>query len=162
MEQKPPCPAHRPWKYAWSLKLLLDGGPLPGPKSRVLSKLWKWIVQENIWADKTLLGRGTQVETTRVREPRRSALPCGLQSQGKCLCGGKHTDWNCPPWQYTIVTICMSYFTIGDLGKEHRTNTYQPEESGKGQRTHHVSDHLPESFSLVFILAEWCTQLKGP
>ena len=50
----------------------------------------------------------------------------------------------------------MSYFTIGDLGKEHRTNTYQPEESGKGQRTHHVSDHVPESFLLASILAEPC------
>ena len=28
-----------------------------------------------------LLGKGTQVESTRVREPRRTALPCGSQSQ---------------------------------------------------------------------------------
>jgi len=29
----------------------------------------------------TLLGRGTQAESSRVREPRRTALPHGLQSQ---------------------------------------------------------------------------------
>ena len=28
-----------------------------------------------------LLGRGAQVESSRVREPRRTALPCGLQFQ---------------------------------------------------------------------------------
>ena len=30
---------------------------------------------------KTLLGRGTQAESSSVREPRRTALPCGSQSQ---------------------------------------------------------------------------------
>ena len=29
----------------------------------------------------TLLGRGARVESSRVREPRRTALPCGSQSQ---------------------------------------------------------------------------------
>ena len=28
----------------------------------------------------TLLGRGTRAESRKVREPRRTALPCGLQS----------------------------------------------------------------------------------
>ena len=28
----------------------------------------------------SLLGRGTQAESRRVREPERAALPCGLQS----------------------------------------------------------------------------------
>ena len=28
-----------------------------------------------------LLGKGTRVESSRVREPRRTALPCGLQSR---------------------------------------------------------------------------------
>ena len=28
-----------------------------------------------------LLGKGTRVESRRVREPRRTALPCGSQSQ---------------------------------------------------------------------------------
>ena len=39
------------------------------------------------------------------------------------------TDWNCPPWLGTTVTICMSYFTTGSErgreegpGKETRTN----------------------------------------
>ena len=29
----------------------------------------------------TLLGKGTQVESSRVREPRRTALPCGSKSR---------------------------------------------------------------------------------
>ena len=29
----------------------------------------------------TLLGKGTWVESNRVREPRRTALPCGSQSR---------------------------------------------------------------------------------
>ena len=42
---------------------------------------------------------------------------------------------NCPPWPGSIVTICMSYFTIGSPGKEHRlTKPLQLEEFGKGQK----------------------------
>ena len=32
----------------------------------------------------TLLGRGAQAQSSRVREPRRTALPRGSQSQGLC------------------------------------------------------------------------------
>ena len=32
----------------------------------------------------------------------------------------------------------------------------QLEEFGKGQKRHHVSEHLSESFPLAFILAEQC------
>ena len=48
-------------------------------------------------------------------------------------------DPNCPPWPGTIVTICMSHFITGDIGKEHRTNKpHQPEEFRKGQKMSHV------------------------
>ena len=39
---------------------------------------------------------------------------------------GKHTDWNCPPWPGTIVTICMSCFMTGDPDKEYGTNKPPP------------------------------------
>ena len=48
-----------------------------------------------------------------------------------------NNDWNCPSCQtLTIVTICMSYFTTGDPGKEHGTNKPSPtgriQENSKG------------------------------
>ena len=50
----------------------------------------------------------------------------------------------------------MSCFTTGGPGKEHGTNkpTTNWKSSGKVKRRHHMSDHLPESFSLASILAE--------
>ena len=54
-------------------------------------------------------------------------------------CQGKHTDWSLPPWPGTLVTICMSCFTTGGPGKEHRTNTPPPtgrvRERSKGDTT---------------------------
>ena len=48
-------------------------------------------------------------------------------------------DWNHPLWPSTTVAICMSYFTTGDPGKEHRTNkpspTWRVRESSKGGTT---------------------------
>ena len=43
------------------------------------------------------------------------------------LLGEAH--WNCPPWSGTILTICMSCFTTGGSGKEHRTN--KPPSTGR-------------------------------
>ena len=37
-----------------------------------------------------------------------------------------HTDWNCPPWPVTIVTICMSCFMSGDPDKGYGTNKPPP------------------------------------
>ena len=37
-----------------------------------------------------------------------------------------HTNWNCPPWPGTIVTICMSCFMTGGPGKEQGTNKPPP------------------------------------
>ena len=64
---------------------------------------------------------------------------------------GEAHDWSRPPWPGAIVTICMSCFMTGD------PETNKPPATGRvGERLrrHHVSDHLPESFSLASILAE--------
>ena len=49
---------------------------------------------------------------------------------------GKHTDWNCPSWPGTIVTICMNCFMTGGPGKEQGTNKPPPtrrvQETSKG------------------------------
>ena len=50
-----------------------------------------------------------------------------------------HTDWNCPPWPGTIVTICMRCFMTGDPDKEYGTNKPPPTgrvwERSKGDTT---------------------------
>ena len=63
--------------------LLQAGGPLPGPETALLSSIRKWIVRGDTCADKArdFIGKGTRVESSRVREPRRTALLRGLQSQ---------------------------------------------------------------------------------
>ena len=57
-------------------------------------------------------------------------------SQGEML-GEAH--WNRPPWPGTIVTVCISCFTTGGPGKEHRTNKPPPTrrvwERSKGDTT---------------------------
>ena len=58
------------------------GDPLPGPemgssvalRNELSEKIYMQTEQE------ILLGRGARAENSRVREPRRSALPCGWQS----------------------------------------------------------------------------------
>ena len=65
------------------MEVLQEGGPFQGPKlgscltlSNELSEETHVLTKQGI-----LLGKGTRVETSRVREPRRTALPRGLQSQ---------------------------------------------------------------------------------
>ena len=57
--------------------LLLEGGTLPGPETGLLSNTQKCIVRGDTCADKTeiLLGKGTRVESSRVREARSTSLP---------------------------------------------------------------------------------------
>ena len=62
-------------------KLLQEGGPLPGPKTCLtlgneLSEETHVLTKQEI-----LMGKGVQAESSRVREPRRTALPHGLQSR---------------------------------------------------------------------------------
>ena len=66
------------------MESLQEGGPLPGPQTGLLSNTWKRIVRGDTCADKArdFIGKGPRVESRRVREPRRTALPCGLQSYG--------------------------------------------------------------------------------
>ena len=63
--------------------LLQEGGSLPGPESGLLSNTWQWIVGGNTCADKArdFFGKGTWMGSSRVREPRRTALPRDSQSQ---------------------------------------------------------------------------------
>ena len=57
------------------------GGPLQGPKSGLLSNTRERIVQGDtcLTEQEILMGKGTWVESSRLREPRRTALPCGSQ-----------------------------------------------------------------------------------
>ena len=59
--------------------VLQERGPLPGSESRLLSNIWKWIVRGDTCADKAsyFTGKGTWVESSRIRESRRTVLPHG-------------------------------------------------------------------------------------
>ena len=65
------------------LILLQEGGPLPGPKTGLLSNTQKWIVQGDTCADKArdFIGKRRLGGEQQVREPRRTAtwlpLLCG-------------------------------------------------------------------------------------
>ena len=63
--------------------LLQEGDPLKGPKVGSCLTLGNELSEEMhvLTKQETLLGRGAQVESRRVREPRRTALPHGSQSQ---------------------------------------------------------------------------------
>ena len=64
------------------------------------------------------------------------------------------------PGQAKTVTMCMSYFTTGDPGKEHGTNKPPPtrriRERSKGERRRQpiCPTDFPESFSVESILVE--------
>ena len=60
--------------------LLQEGGPLPGPETGLLSTLGNELSEEThvLTKQEILLGKGTWVESSRVREPRKTALPHGL------------------------------------------------------------------------------------
>ena len=61
--------------------LLQEGGPLPGPETGLLSTLGNELSEETHVQTKQeiLLGKGTWVESSRAREPRRTALLRGSQ-----------------------------------------------------------------------------------
>ena len=58
------------------------GDPFQGPKLGSCLTLGNELSEEThvLIKEEILLGKGTQVESSRVREPRRTALPHGLQS----------------------------------------------------------------------------------
>ena len=63
------------------LKLLQEGGPLQGPKLGSCLTLGNELSKEThvLTKQEILLGKDTRAESRRVREPRRTALPHGLQ-----------------------------------------------------------------------------------
>ena len=63
--------------------MLQEGGPLPGPETGSCLTLGNQLSEEThvLTKQEILLGKGTRVESSRVREPRRTTLLCGSQSQ---------------------------------------------------------------------------------
>ena len=63
-------------------ELLQEGGPLPEPKTGLLSNTRNELSEEThvLTKQEILLEKSTWVESSRVREPRRTALSYGLQS----------------------------------------------------------------------------------
>ena len=63
--------------------LLQEGGPLPGPKTGLLSNTRKWIVWGDTCADKArdFIGKGTQVEGKGTQE-NCSGVACSLGFYG--------------------------------------------------------------------------------
>ena len=59
-----------------------EGGPLPGPKLGSCLTLGNELSKEThvLTKQEILLGKGTRVESSRVREPRRTAVQRGSQS----------------------------------------------------------------------------------
>ena len=57
--------------------------PFQGPKLGSCLTLGNELSKEThvLTEQETALGKGTQVESSRIREPRRTALPLGLQSR---------------------------------------------------------------------------------
>ena len=65
------------------IQLLQDGGPFQGPKLGSCLTLGNELSEEThvLTKQEILLGKGTRVESSRVRKPRRTALPRGSQSR---------------------------------------------------------------------------------
>ena len=93
---------------------------------------------------------------TREAQPRSILIMKSLR--GKLL--GETLTKTTPPGEAKAVTICVSYFTTRDPGKEHGTNkppaTRRIQERSKGERRRQSTcpTNLPESSSLESILAE--------
>ena len=66
-------------KCSHNLKVLQEGGPFQGPKLGSCLTLGNELSEEThvLTNQENLLGKGTWVESSKVREPRRTALPCG-------------------------------------------------------------------------------------
>ena len=64
------------------VELLLEGDLFQGPKMGSFLTLRNELSEETrvLTKQEILLGKGTRVESSRVREPRRTALSHGLQS----------------------------------------------------------------------------------
>ena len=69
------------FKFLGLMELLQEGRPLPGPETGSCLTLGNKLSEETrvLTKQEILLGKGTWVESRRVREPRRTALPHGSQ-----------------------------------------------------------------------------------
>ena len=67
----------------YSMEVLQERDPFQGPKLGSCLTLGNELSEEThvLTKQEILLGKGTQVESSRVREPRRTALPRGSQSR---------------------------------------------------------------------------------
>ena len=75
---------HLRWPLSGEVKYLVqEGGPFQGPRVCSCLTFGNELSKEThmLRKQETLLGRGAWVESSRVREPRRTALPRGSQSQ---------------------------------------------------------------------------------
>ena len=120
---------------------------------------------------KNLEKEGSSWEKMGSRAQVKQQEGCPLSKRRKKKYGSVRgtTDWNRLCWAGTIINTCVSYLTTGRPGKECRTNKLPPtgriqERSEEERETPvHVSCQPPESFSLAFILAEWCNgHQEGP
>ena len=70
--------------------LFQEGGPLPGPESGSCLTLGNELSEEThvLTKQELLLGKGTRARAGVLREPGRTALPCGLQSRVLLLVSG--------------------------------------------------------------------------
>ena len=68
--------------YVVCMHMLQEGGPLQGLKLGSCLTLGNELSKEThmLTRQVILLGKGAQEESSMVREPRRTALPCGSQS----------------------------------------------------------------------------------
>ena len=67
--------------------MLQEGGLLPGPQSGLLSNTQNELSEEThlLTKQEILLGKGTRVESSRVRKPRRTALPVSTTAVARSL-----------------------------------------------------------------------------
>ena len=128
----------------WTLKqnrskliLLQKGRPLPGPESKVLSNTWEWVVQGDTCADKArnFIGEGATVESSRAREPGRTAMPRGLQSW---FYGNWVSFW-LVLWS-VILTQIPSWWCV------HHSAKVVSGEKDSGRWVRHMGWHLLSSF----------------
>ena len=61
--------------------MLQKGGSLQGPRVGSCLTLRNELSKETLTKQDILLERGARTESSRVREPRGTALPCGSQSR---------------------------------------------------------------------------------
>ena len=159
----------------FTVVLLQEEGPLPGPKTGLLSNTQNWIVQgDTCWQSKSFYwekasgqgreqeGKGTQENCSVTWLAVSGFIVMGLVSR---LSLANHSDSESDSCKWLLWCLARvgsfnqyaspNSFTTGGPGKEQGTNKPPPTRRvWERSKRHHLSDHLPESFSLASILAE--------